>query len=384
MKITIITLILLYLPILLWSQGISFNYPLAGSLTITESVSNDKSKDGKPFTINLTYYYKKNVLNYYLAYSYEDYQTERIKIQTRQYDMITKAKTYTFLDSAADVNFRFFRIHNFIDSNYIKKQTISNSIKKTDTVILKETYTKYSFRFIEDSVSFGNEEKMALRVVNEVEYLVHKKNNRMCRVLSISNSSLLYIKDNAIASNWKEENINEVEKFMQEKERFVINNYTNSTNPNKDSMADVYTLKTTIKPADIQALKFNLIAKPPLKFTDIKEDYILLDFWFKNCPPCLRAISGLNELQRNFNGKLKVIGIDVQKEDAKDLKKFIKEKGIEYEIAADYEKAIHHLFNITVCPTWLLYDKTGKYIDSYIGYSKDSYQVITKAIISTK
>ena len=369
-------------PLFVFSQNISFNYPTAGSVLITERVTNDKKKERQPFTIDLKYYYKNNTLNYYLVYNYENYRTERIKIMTKQYDIIPTDKSYTFIDSTSDINFRFFGIHNFIDANYINKQIASNLIKKTDTTILQEAYIKYSFRYIEDSISFGGEgEKTALQVIHDNVYLVDKKTNRMYQYLTIANSKMIYIKDESIASNWKEESVNEMEKFIYEKEKYITGNYINKTTKNEDSTANLYKLKTEIKPDKIQSLHFELASGEKLNFMNIKEDYILLDFWFTSCFPCLKSIPELNKLQDDFKGKLKIIGIDVQKEDAKGIKKFIKEKGINYDIATDYEKTIHNLFNIFVCPTWLLYDKTGKFINSYVGYSKDTYETISKAIL---
>lgn len=56
---------------------------------------------------------------------------------------------------------------------------------------------------------------------------------------------------------------------------------------------------------------FQYLGTDTIKLKDFKEKYILLDFWFASCLPCLTALPELNELSSQYyNSDLKVVGIN--------------------------------------------------------------------------
>jgi len=65
---------------------------------------------------------------------------------------------------------------------------------------------------------------------------------------------------------------------------------------------------------------------------------VFLEFFGHRCPPCLRSIPHLIKLQKEHKDKLAIISIEVQGLSNGQLKRFAKEKGMNYIVVAD-EKA---------------------------------------------
>src|SRR5690606_15334260 len=47
-----------------------------------------------------------------------------------------------------------------------------------------------------------------------------------------------------------------------------------------------------------------------INLSELKGKVVLLDFWYRGCLPCIKAIPELNELQKEFEDDLVVIGVN--------------------------------------------------------------------------
>ena len=75
-----------------------------------------------------------------------------------------------------------------------------------------------------------------------------------------------------------------------------------------------------------------------LVFEEFKGKIVFLEFFGHRCPPCLASISHYENLQSKYKDKLAIIAVEVQGFNDKQLKDFVKEKGINY-ITISQEKA---------------------------------------------
>ena len=62
---------------------------------------------------------------------------------------------------------------------------------------------------------------------------------------------------------------------------------------------------------------------------------VFLEFFGHRCPPCLASIPHLIKLQNKYKNKLAIVSIEVQGYSTGQLKKFAKEKGMNYIVASD-------------------------------------------------
>lgn len=114
---------------------------------------------------------------------------------------------------------------------------------------------------------------------------------------------------------------------------------------------------------------------------DYKGKMILLDFWYLDCFPCIKAISHLNEIQSKYKD-LVIIGANPFDNNEKGMKRmpnFLSHNPINYPIMF-IERTKPKDFKIFAYPSFYLIDKEGKIIHSEIGFSEDATSKIDSLI----
>ena len=89
---------------------------------------------------------------------------------------------------------------------------------------------------------------------------------------------------------------------------------------------------------------------------DIRGKFVLVDFWATWCGPCRKAIPELNALQKQFTGKLVVIGISGETEET--VRK-LTDPQIDYSIAIDTQSRTEKAVAVTGIPHVLIIDPQG-------------------------
>ena len=89
---------------------------------------------------------------------------------------------------------------------------------------------------------------------------------------------------------------------------------------------------------------------------DMKGKFVLVDFWATWCAPCRRSIPELNALQQKFKGRLVVLGLTDEPEEA--VRKMTDPK-IEYAVAIDTQHRSLSEVGVTAIPHALLIDPNG-------------------------
>ena len=114
--------------------------------------------------------------------------------------------------------------------------------------------------------------------------------------------------------------------------------------------------------------------KSSAKMDDFLDKLTLYDFWYMDCPPCIKAIPLLNELHMKYGDKgLKVVGVNPFNYNEKDLNRmpgFLTRNNIEYPILFVDRDSIG-LFQIPAYPTFYLVDHEGNILYSEIGFNED-------------
>ena len=91
-----------------------------------------------------------------------------------------------------------------------------------------------------------------------------------------------------------------------------------------------------------------------LKLSDYKGKWILLDFWFMKCKPCLMAFPKVEELYHRFHSKgLEVIGINIDTND-KVLSDFVAAKNVPFPMLNTENKEVAKLYSVSAYPTFFL------------------------------
>ncbi len=114
--------------------------------------------------------------------------------------------------------------------------------------------------------------------------------------------------------------------------------------------------------------------KSEFDISDFSENIIILDFWYKNCPPCIKSIPQLNRIYKKYESKgLKLFGIndiDIGSLSREQLITFRQKENIKYPIVL-IDKSISEKYKVRGYPTLYIINKNGEIEYSKLGYSEN-------------
>jgi thiol-disulfide isomerase/thioredoxin len=118
------------------------------------------------------------------------------------------------------------------------------------------------------------------------------------------------------------------------------------------------------KGESVPDFSFDLLNQPAKNLSDYKGQYVLLDFWFSGCKPCLNAIPKLNQLDKT-NNNLTLIGIDPVDNEERFIKA-IDKFNIKYaQTLVDGNSDLPSYFNVNGYPTYILIGPEGNYLAEF-------------------
>jgi uncharacterized protein (TIGR03435 family) len=113
----------------------------------------------------------------------------------------------------------------------------------------------------------------------------------------------------------------------------------------------------------LPSVKFPTVLNAPVKTTDLealKGKVIWLEFWGTYCGPCVGAMPHLQELQKQFKGKLRVITVSMEKE--KRIGQFLTNMPSNLWFAVDTADKLREFFPYHTIPHSVLIDGSGKVV----------------------
>lgn len=137
--------------------------------------------------------------------------------------------------------------------------------------------------------------------------------------------------------------------------------------------------QTGSKKQGLPEIELKLHNNETVKLTELKGKVVLLDFWYRGCYPCLKAIPVLIELQEEFKDDLIIIGIntyDIQE----DVIDYIVYKKMNYSSTFKNGDKLAKMFNVKEYPTTMLYDRNGNLVKIDSGFSEASMKSLRRAI----
>lgn len=100
-----------------------------------------------------------------------------------------------------------------------------------------------------------------------------------------------------------------------------------------------------------------------ISLSELKGKVILLDFWFKNCGPCIESVPHLNAINAKFKSKkFEILGINSW-DSKKDIDWFCNKHEVAYNVLMN-GKDLAEKYGVNLFPTIVLIDKQGKVLYS--------------------
>lgn len=95
--------------------------------------------------------------------------------------------------------------------------------------------------------------------------------------------------------------------------------------------------------------------------------YVLLAFWASWCPPCIKEIPLLNDLNAQYASQgLKIFGINVE-ESRQNIEEVVQKQSVDYDILMDKDGSVAGMYEISGLPVIVLLAKGGQI--TYYGFS---------------
>ena len=114
-------------------------------------------------------------------------------------------------------------------------------------------------------------------------------------------------------------------------------------------------------------------------FSKFKGKVVLLEFWFKFCGPCVKAVPELNELtEKHKNDEFLLYGVEFRENFSKEnLQEYVSKIKINYPVLYNGKK-LAKKYSIGAAPTFMIIDKKGNIIYLESGFYKEKIEAIIK------
>jgi cytochrome c biogenesis protein CcmG, thiol:disulfide interchange protein DsbE len=103
-----------------------------------------------------------------------------------------------------------------------------------------------------------------------------------------------------------------------------------------------------------------------LQLASLRGKAVVLNFWASWCYPCNKEAGALERAWRGGDGRVVVIGVDVN-DLSSDARKFMREHGVTYPIVHDNKNATSPKYGLTGLPETFFVDPTGRVVAHVAG-----------------
>lgn len=120
----------------------------------------------------------------------------------------------------------------------------------------------------------------------------------------------------------------------------------------------------------------------PLSLESERGKVVLLNFWATWCGPCRAEIPDLIALQEKYAGKLQIIGLMVDEDDAGVVKQVVARTGINYPVAMTSPEIRIKYGGIAALPTSFVLDTQGRVVQKHEGLRNPAlYEAEIRALL---
>jgi thiol-disulfide isomerase/thioredoxin len=127
--------------------------------------------------------------------------------------------------------------------------------------------------------------------------------------------------------------------------------------------------------------KITALDGKPITLAALQGKVVLLNFWATWCGPCRAEIPDLVALQERYDGRLQIIGLNVDDEEA-DIQQYVKETKINYPVAMTSNEVRRQFGGIPALPTSFVLDTEGRVVQKHVGlWNPAVYETEIRALL---
>ena len=120
-----------------------------------------------------------------------------------------------------------------------------------------------------------------------------------------------------------------------------------------------------------QAPAFNVktLEGKPLRFTELRNRPLIVDFWATWCGPCRASMPHLSSMQSRYEKQgLTVIGMSVDDGGPQNVRKFANQLGVKFTLAMANDEILDAYGPIRSIPTTFFINRKGDIVRRVVGY----------------
>src|SRR5258708_7711499 len=130
------------------------------------------------------------------------------------------------------------------------------------------------------------------------------------------------------------------------------------------------------------AFQLNDLDGKPFSLAEAKGKIVLLNFWATWCGPCRAEIPDLVDLQKRYVDKLEIIALATDEDDADQVRRFVRQAGINYRVAMTSDEVRSSYGGIAALPTAFVIDSLGRIVQKHVGLNDPAiYELELKAML---
>jgi len=141
-------------------------------------------------------------------------------------------------------------------------------------------------------------------------------------------------------------------------------------------------LRSLVQPGDtLPAFVLNNLNGEPVRFWEGPDSLVLFDFWYRSCGYCLKAMPALEKLHRQYEGRLKIWGINPIDQDGPANRAFLMRRGVTFSSLLDPGRELSARLGVTGYPTTILAEtKSRKVLQVWVGYHEAFDTIVADCI----
>jgi cytochrome c biogenesis protein CcmG, thiol:disulfide interchange protein DsbE len=117
------------------------------------------------------------------------------------------------------------------------------------------------------------------------------------------------------------------------------------------------------------------------KLSDFRGQTVLLNFWASWCGPCREEMPELARLARQYEGKVRFIGVNLAvRDDVRVSKALLKKVNVPYLNLLDQQGKAAIDFRVQAIPTTLLIDPDGKVVGRVLGANVEGVRALLQKV----